>query len=85
MNREITEAFTGITLDKAKEMATEALDQGVVLDVIKSKLVGRYYVVAGKKLDRFLLVDSIKLDVKPIDEDIVTILAATAMPVAMEA
>ena len=85
MNRELTEAFTGITLDKAKEMATEALDQGVVLDVIKSKLVGRYYVVAGKKLDRFLLVDSIKLDVKPIDEDIVTILAATAMPVAMEA
>jgi len=36
MNREITEAFTGITLDKAKEMATEALDQGVVLDVIKA-------------------------------------------------
>ena len=85
MNREITEAFTGITLDKAKEMATEALDQGVVLDVIKNKLVGRYYVVAGKKLDRFILVDSIKLDVKPIEEDIARILAATATPVAMEA
>jgi len=40
-------------------MATEALDQGVVLDVIKSKLVGRYYVVAGKKLDRsYLLIPS---------------------------
>jgi replication factor A1 len=85
MNREITEAFTGITLDKAKEMATEALDQGVVLDVIKSKLVGRYYVVAGRKLDRFILVDSIKLDEKPIEEDIARILAVTAMPVAMEA
>ena len=83
MNREITEAFTGITLDKAKEMATEALDQGVVLDVMKNKLVGRYYVVVGRKLDRFILVDSIKLDVKPIDEDIARILAAT--PVAMEA
>jgi replication factor A1 len=84
MNREITEAFTGITLDKAKEMATEALDQGVVvLDVIKSKLVGRYYVVAGKKLDRFILVDSIKLDEKPIEEEIARILAAT--PVAAEA
>jgi replication factor A1 len=85
MNREITEAFTGITLDKAKEMATEALDQGVVLDVFKSKLVGRYYVVAGRRLDRFILVDSIKLDVKPIEEDIARILAATATPVAMEA
>jgi replication factor A1 len=85
MNREITEAFTGITLEKAKEMATEALDQGVVLDVMKNKLVGRYYVVAGRKLDRFILVDSIKLDVKPIDEDIARILAATAAPVAMEA
>jgi replication factor A1 len=85
MNREITEAFTGITLDKAKEMATEALDQGVVLDVFKSKLVGRYYVVAGKKLDRFILVDSIKLDVNPIEEDIARIFAATATPVAMEA
>ncbi|MFA4957620.1 MAG: replication factor A [Candidatus Methanoperedens sp.] len=83
MNREITEAFTGITLDKAKEMATEALDQGVVLDVMKNKLVGRYYVVVGRKLDRFILVDSIKLDIKPIDEDIARILAST--PVAMEA
>ncbi|MDO9097630.1 MAG: replication factor A, partial [Candidatus Methanoperedens sp.] len=66
LNREITEALTGITLDKAKEMATEALDQAVVLDMIKSKLVGRYYVVAGAKLDRFILVDTIKLDVKPL-------------------
>jgi len=83
MNREITEAFTGITLDKAKEMATEALDQGVVLDVFKNKLVGRYYVVAGRKLDRFILVDSIRLDIKPIEEEIAMILAATS--VAMEA
>ena len=85
MNREVTEAFTGITLDKAKEMATEALDQAVVLDVIKSKLVGRYYVVTGAKLDRFILVDTIKQDVTPIEEDIARILAATAAPVAVEA
>ncbi|CAG0961868.1 hypothetical protein METP3_00880 [Methanosarcinales archaeon] len=85
MNREVTEAFTGITLDKAKEMATEALDQAVVLDVIKSKLVGRYYVVTGTKLDRFILISSIKQDVKPIEEDIKRVLAATAAPVALEA
>jgi replication factor A1 len=70
LNREVTEAFIGITLEKAKEMATEALDQGVVLDVIKSKLVGRYFVVSGARLDRFILVDTIKQDTRPIDDDI---------------
>lgn len=85
LNREITEALIGITLEKAKDMATEALDQGVVLDVIKRKLVGMYYVVSGAKLDRFLLVDSIKLDVKPIEENMTKILAASAAPIAQEA
>ncbi len=85
LNREITEALTGITLDKAKEMATEALDQAVVLDVIKGKLVGKYYEVSGAKLDRFLLVESIKPNVKPIEEDIKKILAASAAPIAQEA
>jgi replication factor A1 len=85
LNREVTEALTGITLEKAKEMATEALDQAVVLDMIKSKLVGRYFVVSGAKLDRFILVDSIKPDVKPIEEEIKRILAASAAPIAQEA
>ncbi len=85
LNREITEALTGITLDKAKEMATEALDQAVVLDMIKSKLVGRYYVVTGAKLDRFILVETIKLDVKPLEENISRLLATSAAPVAQEA
>jgi replication factor A1 len=85
LNREITEALTGITLEKAKEMATEALDQAVVLDMIKSKLVGRYYVVSGAKLDRFILVNSIKQDAKLIDEEIKKILAASAAPIAQEA
>ncbi len=85
LNREVTEALTGITLEKAKEMATEALDQAVVLDMIKSKLVGRYFVVSGAKLDRFILVESIKPDVKPIEEDIKRLLAASAAPLAQEA
>ncbi|MBU4374303.1 MAG: replication protein A [Euryarchaeota archaeon] len=84
LNREITEALTGITLDKAKEMATEALDQAVVLDLIKSKLVGRYFVVTGAKLDRFMLVETITLDVKPLEENISKLLAS-ASPVAQEA
>jgi len=85
LNREVTEATTGITLDKAKEMATEALDHAIVLDIFKSKLVGRYYVVTGKKLDRFVLVNSIKQDVKAIADELQRILAATAAPVAQEA
>jgi len=85
LNREVTETMTGITLDKAKEMATEALDHAIVLDIFKNRLVGRYYVVTGKKLDRFILVNSIKQDVKPIDDDLQRILAVTETPVAQEA
>ncbi len=85
LNREVTEALIGITIQKAKEMATEALDQSVVLDLIKSKLIGRYFIVSGKRLDRFILVDTISQDVKPIDEDIKRLLATAASPVAQEA
>jgi replication factor A1 len=84
LNREVTEALVGITLDQAKDMATEALDQAVVLDVIKSKLVGRYFTVSGAKLDRFILVDSIRQDTNPIDEEIIRLLGSAA-PVAQEA
>jgi replication factor A1 len=85
LNREVTEALIGITIQKAKEMATEALDQSVVLDLIKSKLVGRYFIVSGKRLDRFILVDTISQDIKPIDEDIKRLLATAATQVAQEA
>ncbi len=85
MSREVTEALIGITLDKAKEMATEALDQAVVLDMIKSKLIGRYFIVSGAKLDRFILVNSIKQDVKPIEEEVKKLLAAAAPQAAQEA
>ncbi len=85
LNRKVTENLVGITLDKAKEMATEALDQAVVLDAIKSKLVGRYFVVSGTKLDRFMLVESIKQDVKPIEEEIKRLQAPQAQQIAQEA
>ncbi|MCX9013419.1 MAG: replication factor A [Candidatus Methanoperedens sp.] len=78
LNREVTENLTGITLDEAKDMATEALDQSVVLDAIKNKLVGRYFIVTGAKLDRFILVESIKPDEDPVDEDITMLLASAA-------
>jgi len=61
LNRELTEEITGITLDVAKEMAAEALDQVVVQDKMKEILLGRYYVVSGKVFDRRMLVDRIRL------------------------
>ena len=59
INRETTELVTGITLDDAIAMAADALDQAVVLDLIKNKLIGRYYIVTGPRMDRYILVDSI--------------------------
>jgi replication factor A1 len=84
LNREVTEVLVGITLDQAKDMATEALDQAVVLDEIKSKLVGRYFTVSGTRLDRFILVYTIHQDTNPIDEEIIRLLGIAA-PVAQEA
>jgi replication factor A1 len=59
LNREISEQLTGITLDEAKQMATEELDQEVVIKKFKEKLLGRYYLVKGPKLDRSILVKDI--------------------------
>jgi len=60
-NREITEGITGITLDEAKEMAVDALDQSVVLDEMKKRLLGRYYTMTGSILDRYMLVENVQL------------------------
>ena len=64
LNRELTEQVGEITLDDAIAMAADALDQAVVLDMIKNKLVGKYYTVTGPRLDRYILVDSIEPESK---------------------
>ena len=64
INCETTELVTGITLDDAIAMAADALDQAVVLDLIKNKLVGKYYTVTGPRMDRYILVDSIDQESK---------------------
>ena len=58
LNRELTEKLGETTLDDAIAMAADALDQAVVLDMFKTKLIGRYYTVTGAKFER-ILVDSI--------------------------
>ena len=55
-NRELTEKLTGITLEEAKEMAVEALDQNIVADMIKGLIIGRYYTLRGNKTPRWLLI-----------------------------
>ena len=60
LKREVTEEISGITLEGAIAMAADALDQGVVLEAMKQKLVGKYYTVSGPRVDRYILVDSIK-------------------------
>lgn len=75
INRELTEKLAGLSLDTAIAMAADALDPGVVMDKLKTELVGRYYTVTGHKLDRYILVDSItprtSLDREMIDEMLV--------------
>ena len=73
-NREMTEKLTGITLEAAKEMAMEALDQNVAADAMKAVIIGRYYTVRGNKTPRWLLVTDFKDLTKINEEDIDAIL-----------
>lgn len=41
--KEMTTQLTGITLDNAKTMATEAMDQGIVMERMAEKIIGRYF------------------------------------------
>jgi replication factor A1 len=59
INRETTERLVGLTLDQAKQMAMEALDHEVVRGLIEGTLVGRYYTVTGRRVDRYILVETI--------------------------
>jgi len=54
-NQEMTEELTGISLEKAQEMAKDALDTSVVADEMREKTLGRYYQVAGPTLGRYVL------------------------------
>ncbi|WP_255152982.1 replication factor A [Halorarius halobius] len=56
-DREATESIGGITLDEAIEQAMDALDTSVVEDGLIDALVGRYYLVEGSIVGRYLLVN----------------------------
>ncbi len=59
INRETTERLVGLTLDQAKQMAMEALDHEVVRALIEGHLVGKYYTVTGRRVDRYIIVETI--------------------------
>ncbi|MBE0428085.1 MAG: replication factor A [Nitrospirae bacterium] len=56
LDAEQTCALTGISLDKAKEMATEAMDASVVEAEITDKIIGRFYTATGSLMSRYMLV-----------------------------
>jgi len=60
LNTEQTTALTEISLDGAKKMATEALDQSVVLEEFKRRIMFKFFIVTGSQLDRFILTDTIE-------------------------
>ena len=67
INREVTEQLTGITLDEAKQIATQELNQEVVLERMTEKLLGKYYLINGPRLDRYILVEKIS-PLPPMEE-----------------
>ncbi len=59
MNAAIVEKLTGINLQRAIEIATEALDTAVVSDKLAEKMIFRYYKVTGAQLSSNFLVEDI--------------------------
>lgn len=73
--RDMTEDLTGITLEEAQEMAMDALDTTVVVDEMRTDLIGRYYRVSGPELGRYVLADDTERLNEPADAEAVLIKA----------
>ena len=58
MQREVVEAVTGITLEKAVEMVQSPLGLDDVVDKLKEVMMGRYFRCRGSNLDGTILVSS---------------------------
>ncbi len=60
-DRDATEALTNITLEEAKEMAMDALDTSIVVEEMRSLILGRYYRINGPTLGRYLLAEDFEV------------------------
>ena len=56
---EATEAVTGMTVDEATDMAMDALDQSVVVDELRQRVLGRYYEVTGPVVGDYHLANEV--------------------------
>ena len=74
-NREATEELTGISLEKAQEMAMDALDTSVVADAMHEKVLGQYYRIVGPTLGRYVLANEFEQQGSPADPEAVLIKA----------
>jgi replication factor A1 len=59
INAGLVEKLTGISLKKAIDLASEALDTAVVADYLSEKVLFRYYEVTGAQLSSNFLVEEI--------------------------
>ena len=69
LNKELTEQLTGISVQRAEEMAEKAKDREVVLDEFKRQLLGRYYKVQGPLMGRYMLVKQMSPLSKGVNTD----------------
>jgi len=74
-NQESTEELTGISLERAQEMAMDALDTEVVAEEMRETVLGRYYRVSGPTLGRYVLANDIETLTGPVDAERVLIKA----------
>lgn len=68
-NHELTEQFTGIDLEEAKEMAMEAIDREVVRGEMAPMIMGRYLTIRGPRMGRYINVDEYDEGVNPPNVD----------------
>jgi replication factor A1 len=68
-DKETTEELTGIDLEEAKQMATDALDTTVVVEEMQGDLLGHYFEVSGPVFGRYVLVDEFERLDTPADPE----------------
>lgn len=71
LNRERTEALTGIIQDEAIKMAQDALDAEVVVEQMRAMLIGHEYTVSGRDMGDTMLVESMAAIGAPVTKEMI--------------
>lgn len=58
MDAEMVESVTGISIEAAKTLATEAMDKEVVIKELEMALIGKFFYISGADMDGTILVKS---------------------------